>query len=122
MQKRAIRILMGIGHRESCRESFKELKILTLLSQYIFSFLLFVVHNRGYFASNSVYININTRQKNDLHLPQVSLTVYQKEVFYSGIKVFNVLPTTIKGISSSPKKFKVTLRHYLLTHSFYSLD
>jgi hypothetical protein len=83
---------------------------------------LFVVYNRGYFATNSVYHTINTRQKNDLHLPQVSLTMYQKGVFYSGIKVFNALPTTIKGISSNPKKFKVTLKHYLLTHSLYSMD
>jgi len=30
IQKRVIRILMGIGYRESCRESFKKLKILTL--------------------------------------------------------------------------------------------
>jgi len=81
MQKRVIRILMGIGYRESCRESFKEWKILTLSSQYIFPLLLFVVHNRGYFASNSIYHDINTRQKNDLHLPQVSLTMYQKGVF-----------------------------------------
>ena len=28
----------------------------------------------------------------------------------------------IKGISSKPKKFKIALKHYLLTHSFYSLD
>jgi hypothetical protein len=103
MQKGVITILMGIGLRESCRESFKELKILTLLLQYIFSLLLFV-HNRGYFASNTVYHNINTRQKNYLHLPQVSLTMYQKWVFYAGIKVFNALPMTIKDISSNPKK------------------
>jgi len=62
MQKRVIRILMGIGYRKSCRESFKEIKILTLSSQYIFSLLLFVVHNRGYFASNCVYYDINTRK------------------------------------------------------------
>jgi len=110
---------MGIGQRESCRESFKELKILTLSSQYIFSFLLFVVHNRGYFASNSVYNNINTRQKNDLHLPQVSLTIYQKGVLYSGIKIFNALSMTIKDTSSNSKKLKVTLKDYLLTYSFY---
>jgi hypothetical protein len=122
MQKRVIRILMGIRYRESCRESFKELKILTLSSQYIFSLLLFVVHNRGYFASNSIYHNINTRQKNGLHLPQVSLTVCEKGVLYAGIKVFNVLPMRIKDISSNPKKFKVTLKHYLLIHLFYSLD
>jgi len=48
--------------------------------------------------------------------------MYQKGVLHSGIKVFNALPTTIKDISSNPKKFKVTLKHYLLTHLFYSLD
>jgi hypothetical protein len=122
MQKRLIRILMGIGYRESCRELFKELKILRLSSQYIFSLLLFVVHNRGYFASNRAYHNINAGQKNDLHLPHVSLTLYQKGVLYSGIKVFNALPTTIKDIPSKPKKFKVILQDYLLSHSFYSLD
>jgi hypothetical protein len=113
---------MGIGYRKSCRESFKELKILTLSSQYIFSLLLFVVHYMGYFASNSVYHNINTRPKNDLHLPHVSLSMYEKGVFYFGIKFFNALPTTVKDISSNLKKFKVTLEHYLLSHSFNSLD
>jgi len=28
----------------------------------------------------------------------------------------------IKDISSKPKKFKIALKHYLLAHSFYSLD
>jgi len=83
---------MGYGYRESCRELFKELKILTHSSQYIFSLLLFVVNNRDYFVSNSVYHNINARRKNDLHLPQVYLTMYQKGVYYSGIKIFTVFP------------------------------
>jgi hypothetical protein len=122
MQKRVIRILMGSGYRESCRGLFKELKILMLASQYIFPLLLFVVLNRGYFAPNSLYRNFNTRHKNDLLLPHVSLTMYQRGVFYSGINIFNALPTTIKNTSGNPKKFKVTLKHYLLTHSFYNLD
>jgi len=122
MQKRVIRILMGISYRESCRGLFKELKILTHSSQYIFSLLLFVVHNRGYFAPNSIYNNFNTRQKNNLHLPHVSLIMYQKGVLYSGINFFNALPSTIKDISSNPKKFKAALKHYLLKHSFYNLD
>jgi len=114
---------MGHGYRESCRVLFKELEILTLSSQYIFSLLLFVFNNRDYFVSNSVYHNINTRQKKkDLHLPQVSLAMYRKGVYYSGIKIFNGLPKAIKDISSKPKKFKTALKHYLLSHSFYSLD
>jgi len=44
------------------------------------------------------------------------------EFFYIGIKVFNALPSPIKDISGNPKTFKVALKHYLLTHSFYSLD
>jgi hypothetical protein len=35
--------------------------------QYIFSLLLFIFNKRDYFVSNSVYHNINTRQKNYLH-------------------------------------------------------
>jgi hypothetical protein len=61
-------------------------------------------------------------QKNDFHLPQVSLAIYQNGVCYSGIKIFNGLPKAIEDISSKPKKFKIALKHYLLTHSFYSLD
>jgi hypothetical protein len=75
-----------------------------------------------YFVSNNVYHNINTRQKSDLHLPQVSLAKYQKGVYYSSVKIFNSLSKVIKGISSEPKRFKIALKHYLLTHSFYSLD
>jgi len=82
MQKRVIRVLMGSGYRDPCRGLFKELKILTLASQYIFSLSLFVVLNKGYFASNSVFHNFNSRHRNDLHLPQVSLTMYQKGVFF----------------------------------------
>ena len=122
MQKRVVRIIMGCGCRESCRELFKELKILTLSSQHIFSLFLLVVNNRDYFVSNSVLYNINTRRKNDLHLPQVSLAPYQKRVYYSGIKVSNGLPKAIKDISSKRKKFKIAPKRYLLKHSFYSLD
>jgi hypothetical protein len=43
LQKRAIRIIMNAGNKESCRELFKKLNILLLLSQYILSLLLFVV-------------------------------------------------------------------------------
>jgi len=110
---------MGCEHRESCRELFKELKILPLSSsQYILSSLLFVVNKRNYFVSNSVYYNINTRQRNDLHLPQVTQAMYQKRVYYSGIKIFNGLPKAIKDISSKPKKFYISLKHSLRTYTF----
>jgi len=86
MQKLAIRTMMGCGYGESCRGMFVELKILPLASQYIFSLLLFVVKNSNYFTSNSVICDSNTRHRNDLHLPQATLTVYQTGVYCSGVK------------------------------------
>jgi hypothetical protein len=37
IQKRAIRIIKGIIYRESCREHFRNMNILPLRSQYIYS-------------------------------------------------------------------------------------
>ena len=113
---------MGSGYRESCRELLNELKILPLSSWYIFSLLLFIVNNRDYYISNSVYCNNNIRQGNDLHLPQGTLAIYQKGVYYSHIKILNGLPKTIMDISRKPVKFKIALKHFLYTHTFYSVD
>ena len=64
--------------------------ITTLNTVYIYiyiSLLLFVVNNRYYFVSNSVHVyhNKNTRKRNDLHLPQVTLAMYQKGAYNSGL-------------------------------------
>jgi hypothetical protein len=107
MHRWVIRITMGCGCRESCRELFKELNMLPLSSQYILSLLLFVFNNTDYFASNSVFHIYTTRQRNDLHLPQVTLAMYQKGLCYSGIKICNGLSKAMKDISSNPISLKV---------------
>jgi hypothetical protein len=56
---------MGCGYRGSCRGLIKDLKLLPLSSQYIFS-LLFVVNNGDYFVSNSLYHNNNTKKRNTI--------------------------------------------------------
>jgi hypothetical protein len=104
---------MGCGYKESCRKLFVELETLPLASQYTFSLLLFVVNNICYFTPNNVYYDSNTRRRNDLHLPQVTLAMYQKGVYYLGIKVFNGLHRALKDISSKPDKFKIALRKFL---------
>jgi hypothetical protein len=106
MQKKAIRIIMGRSNRESCRNLFKELNILPLISQYILSLLTFVSNNRKQYFANSEIHNINTRHTYDLHLPRTHLSIYQKGVYYSCIKIFNSLPRNIKTHTDNPKTFK----------------
>jgi hypothetical protein len=74
------------------------------------------------FKIYSDHHNFDTRGKKDLHLLQPRLTIYQKGVYYMGIKTFNHLPSNIKDLSDDKKKFRTALKNYLLMNSFYSLE
>jgi len=79
--KRIIRIIKGIGIRDSCKELCKILNILPLISQYIFSLVFFVVNNKNLFRMNSEIHSINTRNNSNFHQPLSHLTIYQKGPF-----------------------------------------
>ena len=112
IQKKAIRIIMGHGNRESCRNLFKELKILPLVSQYILSLLTFVLNNREQYFANSEIHNINTRHTSNLHLPSAHFNIYQKIVYYSGIKTFSSLPWDIKTFIDNPRTFEKAVKYF----------
>jgi len=109
IQKRIIRIIINSSRNASCRQLFKDLNVLPIQSQYIYSILLFVTKHKDLFLSNSQVHKINTRQTFDLYLPTANLTIYQKGIYYSEIKIYNHLPTAIKDLSADKNKFKLTL-------------
>ena len=113
---------MNARNRDSCHNLFKNLKILPLKSQYIFSLLLLVARNRDLYESNSEIHSINTRFTSDLHTRTADLTTYQKGPFHFGIKVFNHLPTSIKNKSHDINQFRSALKSFLLMNSFYLLE
>jgi hypothetical protein len=77
---------MNARNGDSCCQLFKNLKILPLKSQYIFSLLLFVAENRNLYESNSEIHNINTRFSSNLHTPNTNLTTFQKVPFILELK------------------------------------
>jgi len=111
---------MNARNRDSCHQSYKDLKILPLKLQYIFSLLLFGTKNRDLYESHSEIHNINARFISDLHTPTANLTTLQKGSFYFGIKVFNHLLTSIKNTSHDINQFRSVLSSFLLLNSFYS--
>jgi hypothetical protein len=152
IQKKAIRIMEGCGNRVSCRNVFntlhaklnpichllallgarhilhvsrirvKKLQILPLTSQYMLSFLMFVVQNKNFFLTNNENHNLDTRQRNNLYRPQANLSIYQRGAFYLGIKIFNNLPLEIKNVAGNQKKFKIALTKFLYTYSFHTIE
>jgi hypothetical protein len=57
-----------------------------------------------------------------LHLPAANLTIFQKGGWYSGIKFYNHPPLKLKELSDYIPKFKMALKKFLLTNSFYTVE
>jgi hypothetical protein len=74
---------------------------MSLTTQYLFSLLIFVVQDSNLFSTNIEIHNIDTRQRNNLYIPQANLTRYQKGAYYSGIKIFNSLPMETKNAADN---------------------
>ena len=113
---------MNSGRRDACHELFRQLNILPLQPQYMFSLLLFIIKNRDQFLSNSELRDFNTRYNSNLHLHLPNLTLQQKSVFYAGSRIYNHLPTIIKDLSNDGKRFKTAVKRYLLDNFFCSLE
>jgi len=112
----------GCGNRVLCRNLFKKLQILPLTSQYILSLLMFIVQNENFFSTNNENHNLDTRQRNNLHLHQANLTIYQNGAYCSGIKIFNNLPSETENVAGNQKKLKIALKKFLYTYSFYTME
>jgi hypothetical protein len=118
---KVIRIMMGLKKRDSCRDSFKEMKILPLCSQYIYSLMQYIVNNIHLFKRNTEVHN-DTRQNINLFPLSTSFTKVQKGAYYLGIKIYNHLPWELKQLSNDQKSFGFALKRFLYANSFYSLN
>jgi hypothetical protein len=75
----------------------------------------FVVKNENLFLLNSENHTKSTRQFNNFYQSITNLTIYQRGVYYMGIKIFNNIPPYIKDISNNIRKFETCLKQFLFT-------
>jgi hypothetical protein len=122
LQKRVIQIICGIKNRDSCRDYFRQLKILPFQSQYVFPILIFVAKNISYYKFYSDVHNINTRHIIDLYQPSSSLSVFNNGIFNVSIKIFNKLPSEVQILVNDTKLFKKVLKNFFYSNSFYTVQ
>jgi len=120
LQKAAIRIIFKLGYRESCRNAFKELGILTLPSLYIYETAIFCFSKCQMIQGNNFH-DYNTRFKNMYRSASHRLQLYEQLPLQSGIKIINRLPDNIKNVQNL-NLFKIYLKSFLLSHAYYSVD
>jgi len=58
LQNKIIRIITNTRPRDSCREVFKNMEIMTLYSQYIYSLVLHTVNNKHLFDTSNRILNM----------------------------------------------------------------
>ena len=118
LQKRAIRIIMRFGPRDSCRDAFKQLKILTLPCLFIFYTIIGIHDKADDYVRHSAFHQYNTRFCDNL----VSLRSRTRIASLNrpNLNLYNILPSAVKNLPRP--KFRSTLRIFLSSHSFYSIE
>ena len=96
LQKRAVRMMFGLGYTESCREVFIREKLLTVHSLYIFKLLTFFIKNKNGFSSCKDIHNHDTRNKDNFYVQRTHLKLTENSPFINGQKLLNRLPDSIK--------------------------
>jgi hypothetical protein len=91
---------------------------MTLPSLYIYETILFVKNNVSNFETSKLS---NLRTNKNLHIPTHNTTLYQRNIYYNGIKLYNKLPKSLKE-ERNLKKFKKNLKSILLNGVFYKVE
>lgn len=121
LQKRAIRILSDLQPRATCREAFRELKILTVINLYILEAITYVHIKEPESARRGLQMHqYNTRHANNYCLPVHNLSSTEKKTSYVGAKMWNALPDTLK--KSDKLLFSRHLKTWLQDRPFYTLS
>ncbi|KAG8250740.1 hypothetical protein J6590_108611 [Homalodisca vitripennis] len=119
LQKKAIRIISKIGMRESCREHFKSLDLLTLPSLYMYETVLYCRYKCEVTRGRDIH-DYNTRGRDALRPAQHRLRAFEALPSEVGAKLINKLPLDLQAENGQPL-FKRKLRNLLVQGAFYSV-
>jgi hypothetical protein len=120
LQKKAVRVIAGLGFNASCKEYFTELKILTIVAVYILNIVVFVKKYNHLINNVQPNHEHNTRNKDLSRTIKHDLTLYEKSVSYAGTKIYNRLPVHVRNLAIV--EFKKYIKKYLINNPYYTFE
>jgi hypothetical protein len=120
IQKRAVRNIYNMKPKESLRDVFKEINILTLPSLYILSNIMYVRKNLHKYNKNCDFHCLNTRNKEKLQFPRYKRAKTMKSFLGNGIRFYNKLPPIVTELPDP--KFKNHIKQVLLRKAYYKIN
>jgi len=123
IQKKIIRlwVITGLKRLESCRQKFKDNKILTVTSTYILEVLCLTRKHSGVVKRNYEIHEHNTRNNYDLHIQPHNTSLLQKCVLHMGVRLYKQLPMRIKNLDTH-KYIRKNVKFILLQNMIYKLE
>lgn len=118
LQKKAVRYIAGLKHRESCKNSFKLLKIPTVIAVYILDTIMYV-EGKDMLRGNHIHQH-NTRNATSFILPIHHLSKFEKKPTYMGRKLYNNLPAELRV--KTGKELKKALSDWLIRRPLYTIE
>lgn len=115
-QKKCIRSICHLEQTDSCRPHFKELKILTLFSLYIYEIIIFVKCNDNLFKNLTL-----ARHKHMIKSTTHKTTQFNKSVLGMAPIIYNKLPKSFHDYKNLCA-FKRHLKTFLTGKAYYSLN
>jgi len=119
LQKKAIRIMANLKHRESCKEAFKEFGLLTLPCLYILETIMFF-RTKCMPTQGCDIHSYGTRGRENFRTGQHRTVVHERLPSQAGVHFFNKLPRSFDK-KANPNLIKSRLKHLLVSRAFYSV-
>lgn len=120
LQRRAVRLIAGLGYREECRGTFAQFRILTLPSVFILENLLYMKRNLSNYVANGDVHEHDTRRAGDFRSRYCRLKRTQNGPDFFAPMFFNRLPVAVRELPM--KQFKTEVIGILLNKTFYSFN
>lgn len=115
LQKRAIRAVYNMMPRDSLRDHFKEIDVLTMASQYIYENILYALKNIDSFTKMR-----SSRHKHKIAIPKFRIRKASKSFMGQCVCFYNKLPS--EALDLPLPSLKKYLKSTLLKKAYYSVE
>lgn len=119
LQKQAIRMIANLKPRESCKPAFVDLGLLTLPCLYILETSFYCINKCVLTQGRDIHSHY-TRGRNNYRTESHRTVVQERLPSQAGVSFLNSLPNSFK-LATTPKAFKIKLKHWLAAKAFYSI-
>lgn len=119
-QKSIVRTLAQCKPKTPCRQLFKNLKILTLTSIFIFEILKMVHNSPNMFSRFLPNHSYNTRNQDIYQYPIHNLKKYETCPLYMGLKLYNKVPNHLRQLNSV--QFSNKIKTILSGKAYYTIQ